>query len=241
MLVEAACGAQPGSVTLKINSANPTVSTASTAFVSAADGAGGWEGQVWDQDVTVPCTTLDELIANTVRQRSPRSTWKASRTRCWRVFHLAACGPFPSSSPRDPARRGVPLPRSVSLAPAPWLRPGAGREPGLSFGRWISGPEMAAHIARLPHEAIPVTCTVSCNSSRARRPSPSPRLRGEDRVRGSDKSDAGAGRSPHPNPLPTEEWGEGIRAALAAAVCSLRLVAADPGAGRVIRARLPWR
>ena len=31
-----------------INSANPTVSTASADFVAAADGAGGWEGQVWD-------------------------------------------------------------------------------------------------------------------------------------------------------------------------------------------------
>ena len=62
-LVEAACGARAGSVTLRINSANPTVSTASAEFVSAADGAGGWEGQVWDQEISVPCTTLDALIA----------------------------------------------------------------------------------------------------------------------------------------------------------------------------------
>src|SRR5262245_59570791 len=44
-LVERACGAQSGTVTLRVNSANPTVSTASTEFVAAADGAGGWEGQ----------------------------------------------------------------------------------------------------------------------------------------------------------------------------------------------------
>ncbi len=60
-LVEAACGERAGNVTLRINSANPTVSTASAEFVSAADGAGGWEGQVWDREVIVPCTTLDEL------------------------------------------------------------------------------------------------------------------------------------------------------------------------------------
>ena len=62
-LVEAACGDHDGSVTLRINSANPTVSTASNAFIGAARGAGGWEGQVWDHEIAVRCTTLDTLIA----------------------------------------------------------------------------------------------------------------------------------------------------------------------------------
>src|SRR5688572_32878762 len=35
-LIEAACGAREGSLALQINSANPTVSTASSAFVRAA-------------------------------------------------------------------------------------------------------------------------------------------------------------------------------------------------------------
>lgn len=61
-LVEAACGDGEGSVTLRINSANPTVSTASEAFVGAAKGADGWAEQVWDREITVPCTTLDALI-----------------------------------------------------------------------------------------------------------------------------------------------------------------------------------
>ena len=63
-LVEAACGPKPGKLTLHINSANPTVTTASTDFVKAADGAGGWEGQVWDRQIEVPVTTLDALIAS---------------------------------------------------------------------------------------------------------------------------------------------------------------------------------
>ena len=58
-LVRAACGPKAGELTLHINSANPTVTTASTAFVKAADGAGGWEGQRWDRAITVPVTTLD--------------------------------------------------------------------------------------------------------------------------------------------------------------------------------------
>lgn len=61
-LIEAACGDHEGSIALKINSANPTVSTASAAFIGAAVGARGWEGQVWDHEITVPCTTLDRLI-----------------------------------------------------------------------------------------------------------------------------------------------------------------------------------
>jgi len=31
--------------------------------VSAADGAGGWESQVWDATIEVPCTTLDALVS----------------------------------------------------------------------------------------------------------------------------------------------------------------------------------
>ena len=62
-LIESACGPQPGHLTLHINSANPTVTTASVDFVKAADGAGGWEGQRWDQAIEVPVTTLDALIA----------------------------------------------------------------------------------------------------------------------------------------------------------------------------------
>lgn len=62
-LVRAACGSHPGTARLRINSRNPTVSTASPAFVAAAAGAGGWEGQAWDRELAVPMTTLDVLIA----------------------------------------------------------------------------------------------------------------------------------------------------------------------------------
>jgi FkbM family methyltransferase len=62
-LVEGACGPATGRLTLHVNSANPTVTTASPDFVKAADGAGGWEGQVWDREIEVPVTTLDALVA----------------------------------------------------------------------------------------------------------------------------------------------------------------------------------
>jgi len=58
-----AVGARAGTIELKLNVDNPTVSTASDAFLRAAHGAQGWEGQRWTGAVEVPVTTLDALIA----------------------------------------------------------------------------------------------------------------------------------------------------------------------------------
>ena len=58
----AAVGRLAGSTGLMINADNPTVSTASPAFVSAARDASGWESQRWTRSVEVPVTTLDALI-----------------------------------------------------------------------------------------------------------------------------------------------------------------------------------
>ncbi len=62
-IVESAVGREPGKVALKLNLDNPTVSTASEAFIAAAHDAPGWEGQQWIRTVEVPVTTLDALIA----------------------------------------------------------------------------------------------------------------------------------------------------------------------------------
>ncbi|MEM9248514.1 MAG: FkbM family methyltransferase [Pseudomonadota bacterium] len=63
VLEGAALGRGEGRMLLRINATNPTVSTLSDAFVAAAQGAEGWLGQVWSDDVEVPVTTLDALIA----------------------------------------------------------------------------------------------------------------------------------------------------------------------------------
>jgi FkbM family methyltransferase len=57
-----AVGRNAGTLEMKINVANPTTSTASDAFVDAAQGAAGWEGQIWDRLIRVPVTTLDALV-----------------------------------------------------------------------------------------------------------------------------------------------------------------------------------
>jgi FkbM family methyltransferase len=62
-VVESAVGREDGAVALKLNIDNPTVSTASEAFIAASRGVPGWEGQRWIRTVQVPVTTLDALIA----------------------------------------------------------------------------------------------------------------------------------------------------------------------------------
>jgi FkbM family methyltransferase len=60
-LVQALVGATEGEAVLRLNTANPTVATASADFIAAADGAAGWEGQRWDAEIPRPVTTLDAL------------------------------------------------------------------------------------------------------------------------------------------------------------------------------------
>lgn len=57
-----AVGAVAGTLEMFINSANPTVSTASKDLIAAAGAAETWQGQDWDATARVPVTTLDQLI-----------------------------------------------------------------------------------------------------------------------------------------------------------------------------------
>jgi FkbM family methyltransferase len=57
-----AVGRSPGTIAMMINPENPTVSTASRDFITAARDAPGWQAQRWSKTLNVPMTTLDELI-----------------------------------------------------------------------------------------------------------------------------------------------------------------------------------
>jgi FkbM family methyltransferase len=61
--VQSLVGSKSGQARLLLNSANPTVATASAHFVAAAAGAPGWHEQVWDGAIDAPLTTLDALAA----------------------------------------------------------------------------------------------------------------------------------------------------------------------------------
>lgn len=58
-----AVGEKAGEVTFHINSANPTISTASADMLRAAPHAEAWRAQTWDTSLKVPATTLDAIIA----------------------------------------------------------------------------------------------------------------------------------------------------------------------------------
>jgi FkbM family methyltransferase len=58
-----AIGRNTGMLALSLNLDNPTVSTVSEAFRTAAVGALGWEGQAWTKTIQVHVTTLDLLIS----------------------------------------------------------------------------------------------------------------------------------------------------------------------------------
>ena len=151
-VVEAACGAQPGTVTLRINSANPTVSTASSDFVRAAHGAGGWEDQVWDTEMEVPATTLDALVAEhgvpafaKIDVEGFEDTVLAGLSRLVRNLSFEF-----TTIQRDVAL--CCLDRLASLGPY-GFDIALGESQVLTFNRWISKADMAAHIVGLPHEA----------------------------------------------------------------------------------------
>src|SRR5262245_46495879 len=140
-LIESACGAQPGTLTLQINSANPTVSTASADFIRAADGAGGWEGQVWDATVEVPCTTLDALVA----EHGAPAFAKIDVEGFEDTVLEGLSQPLPTLSfefttiQRDVAQRC--LERLASLGPY-GFDVALGESQRLTFGCWVSKADM---------------------------------------------------------------------------------------------------
>lgn len=151
-LVAAACGSGVGKVRFRINSANPTVSTASDAFVQAADGAGGWEGQHWDMALSVPMTTLDALVAS---HGAP--VFVKIDVEGFEADVLAGLSrPLPALSFEfTTIQRGVAyacLDRLAALGPYRF-NVALGESQRLSFVEPVLAEEMRTHLATLPHEA----------------------------------------------------------------------------------------
>ena len=147
-----AIGRQAGAATMMINADNPTVSTASPAFVSAARGAPGWETQRWTRSVPVAVTTLDALIGKhgvpafvkiDVEGFEAEALWGLTRAVNALSFEF-------TTIQRDVALACIE--RCIALG---YIRFNAalGESQSLVSDRWLGGEEIARWLTALPHAA----------------------------------------------------------------------------------------
>lgn len=152
-LVESAVSDRAGTLTFSINSKNPTVSTVSQDFVTAArDGAKGWEGQVWDKMIKVPATTLDALMAAYGEPGFVKIDVEGAEEMVLRGLSqpVAALSFEFTTIQRDVA--SACLTRCEELGYRRF-NVSLGETQAMAFEAAVDAPAMRAYIASLPHEA----------------------------------------------------------------------------------------
>jgi len=145
-----AVGRSTGTMRMMINIDNPTISTASDAFVHAARDAAGWEGQVWDKAIEVPATTLDALISTHGRPSFIKIDVEGFEEEALAGLTqpVKALSYEFTTIQRDVARACVE--RCVSLG---FLRFNAALGESQELGEWRSAKTMARWLHDLPHAA----------------------------------------------------------------------------------------
>ncbi|MBS0250351.1 MAG: FkbM family methyltransferase [Proteobacteria bacterium] len=151
-IVDRAVGADAGVSQLFVNTANPTVSTLSADFVHQAEGARGWEDQVWDEHLLIEMVTLDGLIAR---------------------YGVPAFIKIDVEGFEDAVLRGLSQPvkalsfefttiaRNVAMACFDRLSElgdyrynwSLGETQKLTFDHWLTDAEIAEYLSNLPHDA----------------------------------------------------------------------------------------
>ena len=148
----AAVGRAPGTIVLKLNPENPTVATASRPFIAAARHAPGWEGQAWSDDVEVPLTTLDELIARHGAPRFVKIDVEGFEAEVLDgLTHRCPALSFEfTAMHREVAFAAID--RCAALGYG-CFDAALGESQRLVHGRWIGPDEIAAWLAALPADA----------------------------------------------------------------------------------------
>ena len=147
-----AVGRETGSANLMINPSNPTVSTASREFVSAAHNAPGWETQRWTRTIQVPVTTLDALIGKhgkpvfiKIDVEGFEAEVLSGLTQPVRALSFEF-----TTIQRDVARACIERCRALGYTR---FNSALGESQALTHEQWVDGHAMAAWLAALPHSA----------------------------------------------------------------------------------------
>jgi FkbM family methyltransferase len=147
-----AVGRETGTAKLMINPGNPTVSTASAEFVSAARNAPGWEAQRWTKTIDVPVTTLDALIEKhgkpafiKIDVEGFEAEVLAGLTQPVRALSFEF-----TTIQRDVARVCIERCRALGFTR---FNSALGESQVLIHEQWVDGHAMAAWLAALPHSA----------------------------------------------------------------------------------------
>jgi FkbM family methyltransferase len=147
-----AIGRNAGMVEFSLNIDNPTVSTASDAFRTAANGAPGWEGQAWTSTIRVPAITLDALVSRHGAPRFIKLDVEGSEAEAL----AALTRPSPTLSFEfTTIQRGVAAACIERCAQLGYAHYNAvlGERQTLVHHNWVSAEEIAAWLSALPQSA----------------------------------------------------------------------------------------